>query len=88
MTPRRRRGKAQPGDGLLPGPQDCMRARGTGRVCDTCGVVPPVLHVPTRQAGAFCAECCPCCGAGARLSRDLKTRAAEGRVTRCRGGGS
>lgn len=53
----------QPDDGLLPSPRDCMRVRGTGRRCDTCGAVAAVLHVPMRQRGQFCAVCCPCCAA-------------------------
>ncbi len=40
-----------PDDGLLPSPRDCMRVRGTGRTCEACHALPPVLHVPTRQRG-------------------------------------
>jgi len=53
---------ARPDNGLLPSPSNCMRVRGTRRVCHRCGTRPVVLHVPLRVAGTFCPECCPMCG--------------------------
>ncbi len=29
--------------------------------CSTCGIVPAVIHMPTRRAGWFCPAHCPAC---------------------------
>ena len=29
--------------------------------CDTCGIVPPQLHMPEEIHGWYCASCCPVC---------------------------
>ena len=64
-----KRSGPRPDDGLSPSPRDCMRVHGTGRTCEACGAQPGVLHLPTRQRGAFCGACCPCCAPEAvRLS--------------------
>jgi hypothetical protein len=55
--------RPRPDNGLLPSPSNCMRARGTRRLCHRCGARPVVLHVPLHVAGTFCPKCCPCCGA-------------------------
>jgi hypothetical protein len=72
------RGEPAPDDALLPSPANCMRVRGTRRVCDRCGAVPVVLHVPTRQRGQFCPTCCPCCGNGPELERSGRRECLQG----------
>ena len=62
-------GKVQPGDALLPSPENCMRSR-TGRRCDRCGTVAAVSHIPTRAAGVFCPACCPVCNPQSKAEGD------------------
>jgi len=61
------------GHGLARSTQTCMRvhnSRGRGkaeegtRACEACGNEPDLVHVPVQVAGAYCPNCCPCCGQG------------------------
>ena len=64
---------------------ECLRLRGciptlaavVAGACATCGQVPDgTLHVPLRQAHAFCSNCCPVCnGPAAHAPKATKHRA-------------
>jgi hypothetical protein len=51
-------------------PRACLRSTRLRAHCDTCGVIPVVLHSPLSLRGFFCPSHCPVCasmpGAAAR----------------------
>jgi hypothetical protein len=49
--------------GVLPitGPAACWRSTDIKAPCATCGGRTAPMHSPTRLAGVFCGEHCPCC---------------------------
>jgi len=79
--------KVQLGGGLLFGPHDCMRVRGTGRVCDTCGAIPGALHIPLRARGQFCPEHCLCCNPPACATEAVGAAQEQGAATPLPDGG-
>src|ERR1035437_866082 len=45
----------------LTGPAACWRSPDIKLPCVTCGGRTAPMHSPTRLAGVFCSEHCPCC---------------------------
>ena len=43
------------------GPSQCWRSMDIKLPCVTCGGRTSPMHSPTRLAGVFCSEHCPCC---------------------------
>jgi hypothetical protein len=49
-------------------PRDCMRSDRIEGVCGKCGGRTEPMHSPTRVAGIFCSNCCPCAAFQKRLT--------------------
>jgi len=39
----------------------CYQSSVTHRACAKCGAHSMPVHLPTRQVGYYCADCCPAC---------------------------
>jgi hypothetical protein len=39
----------------------CYQCFWTRRTCWTCGSTPHSVHIPARQVGYYCGDCCPAC---------------------------
>ena len=40
---------------------ECHISKKLRAECDTCGIVPVVLHMPEHVHGWYCDDCCPVC---------------------------
>jgi hypothetical protein len=39
----------------------CYQSTFANRICDACGKIALVVHMPTARIGYFCGKCCPAC---------------------------